>query len=847
MPKSATVNKKFLENEVRKAIKGKQLQVVNEDLLTEGFWSRLGDNIGNSFQNFKRWAVKKLYHDDREQAVAQIDSDDEDVSFIKDYFSLFGDICYEGSNYSEIYRESLTIEDPGTYCLYESLESDLNEWFSDNRSKFISKFSKIQNNSQKLRLIKSYAEDFLETFDFFGFQIELGGKKLVIEDKAALELCKLALLNENFNSDFNSQIQGKKPCVLDMFVLFFRFVNNLNVRAFKSIDSNKIYRAAYKVATRGGAPAFLKGQKRGLFVKTLRRNPKLKKKWSGFCFNITYDPYGEFDLNHWTGKAAAFHTKSLKTQAEVYADMTASVGGMVAVDTMAIKAAMASYASYTGAAVTTGPGALIVIAVIGVSMFLHWDPFEFFSIRDDVEDELVEMKKIILKLLNLSPEQSSGDSEGENEEIIAQLKQLEEEYKERSLRIYTMMHEELVSGLQKNITDEKTDMDGKLALLDNLTSTLQNLSKESRKLSFKKEELDSVKLKRSVDFLDKMLEQIKDSTGDKAKWDEKVKRHTSLGVDINRAEFIQESSGTLNSNKMLKEETTGSAYFDKWKEEILKTYKIDLDEKDSLSKARTLANSQNNNKYRYKIKNENDEMILQASSFARWWNGRLGEESSGEETINKFSILDPRWKHSSMGLKSKTSYPGSALTKTGSQWSAWLLIGPGHGLANTSFYYRNTSAGLAQLMKSRSEIKIDGKSVSIIDKGSKIEKLSSVAVFDNKKSEKEIEEIESLSSWLISQDDVPGQEGSKSGLYKAMNILLGVHMNAVASRSKMANELLKLDSKLTSRIEQKAEELKRLAGEPKNQNSKKHKDIVSQIRVLGSLKIMMFEEFMMIK
>ena len=120
MPKSATVNKKFLENEVRKAIKGKQLQVVNEDLLTEGFWSRLGDNIGNSFQNFKRWAVKKLYHDDREQAVAQIDSDDEDVNFIKDYFSLFGDICYEGSNYSEIYRESLAIEDPGTYCLYES-------------------------------------------------------------------------------------------------------------------------------------------------------------------------------------------------------------------------------------------------------------------------------------------------------------------------------------------------------------------------------------------------------------------------------------------------------------------------------------------------------------------------------------------------------------------------------------------------------------------------------------------------------------------------------------------------------------------------------------------------------
>ena len=918
------------------------INALKEEKDKPGWWASTKLYLSQTAHGIKRWTNKKIYDNNREQAVANIESTDPEIVKIKDFFSLFSEICYNQSRYSSIYDDIWPIEDPGTYCIQDSVKKKLNSWYKDNKWAFIKEMQKADqkklDQDEKLEIIDSYAEDFLSTFDYYGLRIEAGARKLVVHTSEAKDLVRSCVnKNPDFLSDWRSQWHGSKLCIIDCFTHLFKFVWELdsesqnlqeqlgvatagkpntpssiaqgNVVGTKWDTSNtafasratsgntpsvrKILRAAARVNRDRSFVPTLERQKNFVFVNSLQSNTKFRKKWTGFCYNVTFDPYGEFDLDYWTNEASALKTKENKTDIDVYVEILGSVGTWVVADTVALKAAMqatrtlyamhaarAALAAGTVAAGTTTmagtpaagasagpPGWLAIVVVgcvVGVSLLISFDPFEWFSIRDDVEEELESMFLILKKLENLSKNKKLA-----NQEV---LNSLQKSFTSSCKNINRMIHQEMESGLQSDITSIKTNMDAKKLLLGNLTRSMQILAAATKRVSFNKKELDQKEIQEIIPIFKSMIRQIKNTSAEAAEWDDKLKRDTGIGSDIQSIEQVNEN--VLNTVP-----AKNALDFGEWPELIKEKYGVDISDIDNEEKAKSalvvarradrnsMKKGKKNLKDRfpdvYKFLDDSDSGHLngQAASFISWWEDSVpgkGKIIKDPKQTARWTIMHNSWAQCPNGLKSTTNYRGGKFLNSKlegkSNISAFCGIGLAHSIANTSFYYTFGASeqiyGLRESILDRfyklSKVNISKNgAVSLIDRGIYIQRLSVLVDrnLDYSSKERSLRSaIEKASGKLQKLDSIGTQDNVEFTKLKVFNILAKLFYKEELDAYKIIDRLIRLDNKVSDFMQKKAVELSKLS--PDAQNTEVHKRLLSNLREAGAYKIMFFQALM---
>lgn len=723
--------------------------------------SKFKDAAQNSLiqtaQNFKRWSNKKLYNNDREQAVAQIDSKDPEIKFIKEFFSLYSAVCYGSSTYINVFPEAWAIEDPGTYCVQPKIKNNLETWYKKNRKKFLKEMMESNKTPDAFyEICSEYAEDFLSTFDYFGFRIELGEQKLTISEQQAGSIIKTLLQDKSFTSNWRSQWHGRSPCVLDCFVLFFKFIYNLNFTITNERPSlYKIQRIGKRVAKDFSYLPVIASQKSKTLVRMLRREADLRKKWTGFCYNMTFDPYGENNLNSWTDLSKdPLERKFKKSHYDSYAEngivLTADLlaTGIVATAASAkiingIRTAALGLAPMSG-----GMSVLVgVLASFGISAFIMWDPFDFLTIRDNVQDELNEMASLLTQLKKLATEDKVSDSE---------IKSIEKEFREAGYELYNLLHEVMTAALQRDITNVKANFRDKKIALAKLQRILELLSYYVNRVSFKKEELNVEVLDEAISHFQETVKQIGSIGEEASKWDDKIMndigaRESIRGVENLHRAFLSplrrikegklyeldvsdrgassdvaaqvasdQPDAVSNINTPSTSSTTNASSnvsiknYEKWKNILVKTYSwVDLDEPgETLTRARSwvdkelgpFIDSQGNFKKNKASLAKTHPKVLEKlkpgsesgsltnySDFFISWISNYSMYDETDKAPKPVTVLDPRWYLSANGLRSRGSLEGNPYFPQVGALRAYAGIGLGHKITNTSFYYTSNN------------------------------------------------------------------------------------------------------------------------------------------------------------
>lgn len=891
MSNKTIANKKFLEEQVRIALLGEAWGDYLPDWAPD--WTKtVANSVEQSGRSLVKWTNKKIYNNDREQAVSRIESSDPDVGYIKDFFSLYSSTCYEGSNYSKAFREQpWAIEDPGTYCIQPDVVESLKSWHKNNRSKFIKQAASTNDKGQLIEISKDYAVDFLDEFANFGFSWEAGAQKLVVEEEEAYYLVKMAFEDKRFTSDWKSQLSGEAPCVLDLFPLFFKFVYYLNFQSRgKKPNLNKIYSIARKVSRGNDFLTFLKREKSFRFVNLLRRKPELRKKWAGFCCNMTFDPFGEKSLEYWTEQAEVLTKKPHKPgKYDDYIEMGLGLGGYVVADMAAYGATKAAVVALSGAPLTLGASVVLGAIYISVTCLIIFDPFEWFSIRDDVEEELDSVLKVLEQLLQIAKENSLKKpeevKESASDKLESKLLELEGEFLDSIQEIYNLIHNEMTKGMQREISSEKTEIEQKKKILLNLTAALQLISKNIKNISFKKEELDEKEIEGSIKLFGELLSQIKsDVDKPQTMWDNKIKSDIGLSKDLSAAEIIKESS--LIEEKQTAEQiglADPSGLLGRWLGKFYEEYRwLDLEDEisESLEHARALADKKmgdflgpNNTskKFTYKLKqmqpeaykkiisNSSAYVTNQADASLDWFESFFGraEVFDSKDTASN-TIMHAKWRNNPNGIKSESSYPYnqflSSRLNSANDLEAYCFIGLGHSLTNTSFYYSNNqtsifhSKSIANLAKDRSRVDKSAAEIKVPNKGVQIDKLRSLIHDDFSEMMKEKDQLKDLSILLSNsfKEESDKEKGTpKITKIRILQILTQVHYYTKSHNADFVNKILKKDDIESEKMERLGIQLSQL--KKVDQNTTVHSNLISELRRSGSFKIMLFEALMSIK
>ena len=887
MSNKITANKKFLEEQVRIALLGEAWGDSLPDWAPD--WTKtVVNSVEESGKSLVRWTNKKIYNNDREQAVSRIESEDPEVGYIKDFFSLYSSTCYEGSSYSRAFPKTWAIEDPGTYCIQPDVVKSLKSWRDKNRTKFIKQASSISDKDRLFKISKDYVEDFLDEFANYGFSWEAGAQKLVVEETVANYIVKMALEDQRFISNWDSQLKGSAPCVLDLFPALFKFIYYLNFDSRgKRPSSSKLYSIARSVSSGNDYLSFLKREKSSRFVGLLRRNSKLREKWAGFCCNMTFDPYGEKSLEHWTKEAKALTTEETRDTKEQYIDMGVGLAGWVIADVVAFKATTAAVAAIAGAPATGGASLALGAIYIGVTCLLCFDPFEWFSIRDDVEDELASILKILEELLEISSSTNQSispeDKEKEKEDDNPKLLDLESKFLDSVQEIYDLLHNEMTKGMQREISSKKTAMEHKKILLRNMTRSLQLINQNVKKVNFKEKELNQEEIKGSIAMFGKLLQQIKNESDEpQTMWDDKIKSDIGLGKDLSTAEFIRESNLLEEQQETGLDDSTG--LLNKWLLKFEKEYRwLDLSDegaKSTLENARKLADKElgdfltssgASKKFVYKIKemqpeaykkiisNSSAYVTNQADASLDWFESFFGraEVFDSKETASS-TIMHAKWRNNPNGIKSEDSYSYNEFLSeklvSADDLEAYCFIGLGHSLANTSFYYSSNQTSIfhggsiSSLVKDRSKVQKAGSQITVPNKGVQIDRLRSMIRNDFTEVLKEKSELTELSNELSqmykaqSSADVGNIKITK---IRILQILTQVYYYTKSHNANFILKILKKDDAESEKMEKLGIQLSRL--NKSQQNTDVHSNLISALRKSGSFKIMLFEALMSIK
>ena len=966
----------------------------------DGFMSSLTNSMVQTGHSWKRWTNKQIYANNTEQAVANIVTKDPEVSRIKDFFALHGLTCYEGSGYSSAFKDAWAIEDPGTYCILQDLETKLETWYDENRLAFLKKMKKAVRRGasleKKLEIAEDYSDDFLSTFDYYGFRVEAGARKMVVSNDLANQLLKkCATEHPDFLTDISSQINGTKPCLVDCLVFNLKFVWDLNSegggvvnerrgvgnlvkkifgkkrpgktpsnvkwRPGTTVNKTKLKKrtavagaAAVYTATRGrntdpGYPSgppppiktilrvaravardksylpSLKRQKNVVFSMQLRKNKELRKKWVGFCYNMTMDPYGEFELGYWTNNSDKFKTKTNKTEQDMMTDFIANMTYAGIRDTVALnaliksasslKTAMAARTTAAAAQMTTAAstgaagaapsgGTTLIVAgvVIAVTGFMMWDPFDWFTIVDNVEDNL---KSQISLLTRVSNKLGTGATQSDLDREKASYNKLVQD-------LITMIHKEMLSGIQRDITNVKNMIEEKKILLGNMNTTLKIIRSAMDQISFNKEEIDKSDIEQSKSVLTILLNQVGETSKDASAWNNKVKRDTNLKSDIIGVEQIgqtvNEQLGVSTSNKpntpssisqqnstpvqtdttsnsdsessSEEQEEGGTDISDKsmemWSKIFARKYGIvffDEDDRERCAKALTKARmlDRNNfkkpkkslkerfpNAFNYLDDTDAGNLNSQARQFIEWWEDttpRFGKVVKDPQKVSEFTFLHNSWAQCPNGLKSTTKYRKNEFIKPGLEHDldAFCGIGLCHSLMNTSFYYTQgfdeniiglgTSVAKQFYEKSQVQIESDGKIILIPGKISiqTLDLIINPAMLRAEEKEREIENLISKASKKLKSQDL-GSSPVLEMKYRTFNILAKLYYKNEMSRFRLARQIIQMDRKVTEFMKTKARELSTLGED--QQNTQRHKGLLSSVRESGAYKIMFFQAIM---
>jgi len=830
-------------NYVRKTSPGEALEDVKD------FWKGVGRQTVNSTRNAIKWSKKKFYSNDQQMSISNIESNDEDIKFIKHFFALFGDLSFESGKFSSIFPNSLEIENPDNYSLYPSMSANLDEWFSENKQDFIKECAEDEGVSKRVDLTLDYLDDFLGEFEdsesrfsFFG----LGSKEIMADATTAETIVKKIIESEDWVfEDLEAQASGQVPCILDIFPMFFEFFLNLDSRLGSDMSRGQYYRIANRVLKSESVSDFLEQEKDYLFLRLLRKDEAFRKKWTGYCLNSTFDPDGQWPLSWWTDNAKAFKEKSKESKAQFYGKVFAKISGSIGRDAIALRSAQAIYQRATGVAASGWWTGLFIVIIVGVDLLISFDPGEWFTNRDDIEEELLKMRQTLEEVIDVV---SKGDIDQKR------LSGLKEKFAGSARLIAKLIHNSMISGLQKNIEDPEQDMTVKKMIMFLLSDNITAIKQISNSLPLNPDvDLNLKNLKYVKKQLDSLVKEISKKEKDSVKGTKSVidKIKPSLKQGIQSAENVFESKLLLENSfdSMLEE------FNNKFKD--LFGYELQGDGQD-LEVARSIkARFNERTKAGSKlseIMQDTDAAMTNASArFERWWDHRTSgnEIKSDPKDTSERTIYHTSWARTRNGQCSQIYKNNYFTSDAARSWQAWAAVGPCHGLANTCFLYTPYRGGPWKELKLRSKVQIENEKVFLINVGNKIQSIEILIKKEFLKIDKnfiksESQKVNNFVNMLVQKiDKLP--HSKETNKLRAANILAHLYSKRFLEGSSSVyyqlNQIISLDKELTLRMIQKANTLAKLSPNQQNPNPTQG-NLMSDLRKSATLKIMLFEALM---
>ena len=814
------------------------------------FWRGAGRQTLNSSRNAIRWAKKKFYSNDAQMSIANIESSDSDVEFIKHFFALFGELTFEKGKFSSIYPNSLEIENPDNYSMYPSMTDDINEWFLKNRTNFIKKIQQKSEQNDLLEVCYDYYEDFADEFEkskarfsFFG----LGSKEIVVDSTEAKKVIDEIVKNQEWaTSNYELQISGEQPCIIDVFPMFFRFLYELDMRVRSDFSRKKFLRVGQRLLKQKSASEFIENEKDYLFLRLLRKNSSFRKKWTGYCLNSAFDPDGKWPLSWWTKNGDAFKEKSQDSKARFYGKVFAKIGGTITRDALALKAAQKFYQRAKGVSLTGFWSTTIMVVIFGIDMMVSYDPFEWFSNRDDIEEELIKMREALDKLIDSIDRKSLSKTK---------LEGIKEKFSASSVSISKMIYSSMIKGLHKNIEDPNQDMTTKKMLMFLLSDNITAIKQIST--SFELDEsvdLDANNLKFIKSQVDKFILEIK---RDEKKSDSAPGAEAALDkIKPSLSQGIKGAENLFESNLIL--ENSFESSFEKFNQKFKNFFNFEIKGDGSdLESARMIqskfqSSTNAGSKMSEIMSNPEDSIVNSSARFERWWDREVAGKDVKIEPKNtsEKTFYHVAWARGGNGLCSEIFKNNLFTINTSRSWQAWAGIGPSHGLANTFFFYIPYRGGPTKEYVLRSKVEIEGKKVFPINVGSKIQTIDSIIKkeylkitksFVKKEHSEVVMFINSLSEKVNTLPD-----SKETNKFRAAIILSNLYkkrfLEGESSVLSQLKQIVSLDRQLSIRMLEKSNEMANLA--PSQQNGAMHGALMSDLRKCAGLKIMLFEALM---
>ena len=686
--------------------------------------------------------------------------------------------------------------------------------------------------------------------------------------------------------ELNTGSQSSGPSGIDDLEILEQTEEPEKQKPFPGPSGNKypniadVFRTANLVRSSNSLSAGVESQKKTNYVSKLRGDSGFRRKWVGFCYNMTFDPYGEHDLNYWTSDIQALKTKSQRTDHDMWTDLSATMfrdgvlisGGTVAMKKglNAIKAARAAAAgasiaaqgSVAGASAlkTAGVSILIFAVTSGVTALVCFDPFEWFSVRDDIEEEYEEVLNNLVRLNKLASAGNIRSSTKGREE----LSKIRDNIRNSFTKIIRLLHESMEDGLQREIGNIKTQMDQKKFLLGNLTSSIQTARQQIKVLDFSKQKIDNAEITMLITFCKETINQLKNIGAEESKWDNKMKRDTNLGSDIKSIENIRENLITEQVSPIFSDNDVKNV-----SNLIKQRYGIDINAVEDyeaaanlLQRARDIAMNYSSQKpskpkekyeksYEFLDDSDPGNLNSQASSFADWWD--LNFRQDQPENIAQNTIYNPVWVQSALGLRSNMNYGKTSLVRDDigvrNTIEAYCVIGLCHGLANTSFYYTHNSGmiigpnsmSLRQQLLKKSEVDIQSGVPNLIDYGSYIQSIRVlIRDVDVNKAEEELKQVVNK----VSKQIKTTEDKTANTLLRVLNLMCKIYYNNDLGAQRLAKTLIVADDKLTAKMKSLSKQLSALP--PEKQNTAEHALLLSNLRQAGGWKIMIFQAIMSI-
>ena len=276
------------------------------------------------------------------QAIGRLESGDTlYIPKVKNFFKIFNVRCNKEmvlKNRPRFKNKQFGLaacNDPGTYCINEKLAETLDSFYENRRAPFIKKIIRAKNNKQRLRLYKAEAKMLMFRIgqsggipsDFWSWK----GRKEVIQVLASDDLNNLEELKKG---KIPEDPYDEDTEIIDAscgFDLLFCVLDQVD------IDPDQLQYLHSRVANRksNNWSHFLDNfYKKQIFPKTLEEGAeaRLYQKWYIYTLAMTFDPYGSRLYGEWETRIAAMLNKAAQEKpswAQIGGNITSSMAIMV--------------------------------------------------------------------------------------------------------------------------------------------------------------------------------------------------------------------------------------------------------------------------------------------------------------------------------------------------------------------------------------------------------------------------------------------------------------------------------------------------------------------------------------